>query len=789
MITEKTLQKLQYPLVLEDVSKFAISSIAVQKVLTMKPATTFEEMQLLQEETTQATRLFDFETSFDLSLDDITEIVSLVKIGSCLSMGQLLAVMRTLRTARLLQAALMKDYDGIDIGLLQAKAGTLYADKRIEDDIDFAIISDEEMNDRASDELYAIRKKIREINLDIKQKLQSYSKNSDLSKYLQDSIVTLRGDRYVLPVKQEYKNYVSGIVHDQSASGSTLFIEPMAVVQLNNNLREAVLQEREEIQRILQSFTDRLTPVYRMLQNNLETISDVDVIFSRVKYGIANRCTKPVLNSEGTIRLKNARHPLIDKQKVVPISFEIGKQSDIVVVTGTNTGGKTVTLKTVGLLTALAMAGMFVPCTEESEVSFFKNIYCDIGDEQSIEQSLSTFSGHMTNLRDILNDVTSDSLVLIDEVGAGTEPNEGSALAVAITEFLRKSGCKAVITTHYGKLKEYSLITDGVENASMQFNPETYEPTYKLVMGVPGSSNAIAIASRLGLDSAVIDMAKKYVDGDSVQLEQVLANAESIRKEYEDKVAETNELNRSLQQELEKSKKLNQSLSAEREKLLSGSRQEARRIVADAQRECKDIIAQIKDLLNNDVSDKALFEARALAKKVANAMPEEEKDDDYVFTGDKIKFNDLKKGMTAFCSKINSTVTVAEIKSPSKIIVKAGSMTVNVTADDLFYYKQDKKVIKQTHSKTAHRQVDSRSYSNEINVLGQTVDEAIANVDDFIDRAVLGGLSTVWVIHGMGTGRLRQGLHQHFKNHPNIAEFRLGRPGEGDSGVTVVTLK
>lgn len=788
MITEKTLQKLQYPIVLEEVSKFAISSIAVRKVLDMKPANTFEEMQLLQDETTQATRLFDFETSFDLSLDDISEIVSLVKVGSCLSMGQLLAVMRTLRTARLLQSALMKDY-GIDIGLLQAKAGTLYADKRIEDEIDFAIISDEEMNDRASDELYAIRKKIREINLDIKQKLQSYSKNSDLSKYLQDSIVTLRGDRYVLPVKQEYKNYVSGIVHDQSASGSTLFIEPMAVVQLNNNLREAVLQEREEMQRILQSFTDRLTPIYRMLQNNLETISDIDVIFSRVKYGIANRCTKPVLNCEGTIKLKNARHPLIDKQKVVPISFEIGKQSNIVVVTGTNTGGKTVTLKTVGLLTALAMAGMFVPCTEESEVSFFKSIYCDIGDEQSIEQSLSTFSGHMTNLRDILNDVTSDSLVLIDEVGAGTEPNEGSALAVAITEYLRESGCKAVITTHYGKLKEYSLVTDGVENASMQFNPETYEPTYKLVMGVPGSSNAIAIASRLGLDSTVIDMAKKYVDGDSVQLEQVLSNAESIRKEYEDKVAETNELNRSLQQELEKSKKLNQSLSAEREKLLSGSRQEARRIVADAQRECKDIIAQIKDLLNSDVSDKALFEARALAKKVANAMPEEEKDDDYVFTGDKIKFADLKKGMTAFCSKINSTVTVAEIKSPSKIIVKAGNMTVNVAADDLFYYKQDKKVVKQTHSKTARRQVDSRSYSNEINVLGQTVDEAIANVDDFIDRAVLGGLSTVWVIHGMGTGRLRQGLHQHFKHHPNIAEFRLGRPGEGDSGVTVVTLK
>lgn len=788
MITEKTLQKLQYPVVLQDISKFAISSIAADKVLRMKPAQSFEEMKMLQEETEQATRLFDFETSFDLSLDDITETVSQIKVGSCLSMGQLLAVMRTLRTARLLQAALLKDY-GVDIGLLQARACTLYTDKRMEDDIDFAIVSEEEMNDRASDELYAIRKKIREINIEIKQKLQSYTKNSDLSKYLQDSIVTIRGDRYVLPVKQEYKGFVSGIVHDQSASGSTLFIEPMAVVQLNNSLREAVLAEREEIQRILQSFTDRLQPSYALLQNNVDTISDIDVIFSRVKYGIDNRCTKPQINDSGLIRIKNARHPLIDRKKVVPITFEMGGTTHIVVVTGTNTGGKTVTLKTVGLVTLLAMSGMFIPCSEESEVSYFENVYCDIGDEQSIEQSLSTFSGHMTNLRDIIDRVSADSLVLIDEVGAGTEPNEGAALAVAITEYLLHSGCRAVITTHYGKLKEYSLITDGITNASMQFNPETFEPTYKLVMGVPGSSNAIAIASRLGLKDCVVQSAKKYVNGDSAQLEKVLSNAEQIRKEYEDKVAEVEKLKHDLQEETEKSRKLNKSLSAEREKLLSGSRSEARKIVADAQRQCKEIVGQIKDMLNSDVTDKSLFEARALAKQLNNAMPEEEKEDDYVFTGDKLNFDDIKKGVSAYCPKINSTVTVAEVKSPSKIIVRAGNITMNVTADDLYYFKQDKKKPLLTHSRTAHRQVDSRSYSNEINVIGQTVDEAVQNVDEFIDRAVLNGLNTVWVIHGMGTGRLRKGLHEHFKRHPNIAEFRLGRPGEGDSGVTVVTLK
>ncbi|MGN1066648.1 MAG: endonuclease MutS2, partial [Candidatus Fimimonas sp.] len=458
MINTKTLKKLQYFDILQQVSAFCISSVAKEKVLNVLPAEDFETAQKQLEETKQAYDLFQYETSFDLSVDDVTEICALARVGSCLSMGQLLQIMRILRTARNLQSSLFVDY-GIDISLLQTRAYSLFNDKQLEEDIDFAVLSEEEMNDKASEQLFAIRKKIKGINADIKQKLQSYTKNSELSKYLQDSIVTLRGDRYVIPVKQEYKGYVNGIVHDQSSTGATLFIEPMAIVQLNNALREAVLEERAEIQRILQSFTDRISPVSQQILVAQQTISDIDVIFSKVKYALENKCTLPVFNDNGIVDLKKARHPLLDKRKVVPISVKLGKDYDVIVVTGPNTGGKTVTLKTIGLMCLLSMSGMFIPCQEESVTSFFHDIFCDIGDEQSIEQNLSTFSGHITNLRDILNVCGKQDLVLIDEVGAGTEPNEGTALALAVTEFLRKSGAKCVITTHYGKLKEYSLTT------------------------------------------------------------------------------------------------------------------------------------------------------------------------------------------------------------------------------------------------------------------------------------------------------------------------------------------
>lgn len=795
MINEKTLKKLQYADILRQISAFSVSSIAKEKVENLLPADSFDEAKRLVEETKQAFDLFQYETSFDLSVDDVKDACALARVGSCLSMGQCLQIMRTLRTARNLQTALFVDY-GVDTSMLRAIACRLFNDKTLEDDIDFAILSEDEMNDKASADLFAIRKKIRAINADIKAKLQSYTKNGETAKYMQDAIVTMRDDRYVIPVKAEYKGYVNGIVHDQSATGATLFVEPIAIVQLNNALREATLEEKAEIQRILQAFTDRISPFSARIADSQDAISDIDVIFSKVKYAIENKCTLPLMNDEGYINLKKARHPLLDKTKVVPVSVEMGRDYDIIVITGPNTGGKTVTLKTVGLMTAMAMTGLFVPCAEESGVSYFDDIFCDIGDEQSIEQNLSTFSGHITNLRDILDVCGKGDLVLIDEVGAGTEPNEGTALALAVTDFLRRSGAKAVITTHYEKLKEYSLATDRVQNASMEFDLATLAPTYRLIMGVPGSSNALAIAGKLGMRSDVIEFARQNVSKEKMEFENALNRADEIRKDYEQRLAELDEQKKALQAELARQTKLNDTLQTERDKLLESSRKEARKIVDKAREDAQEIVAELKDILSKEtVTDKDLFQARAAAKKINEIkLPEQDNAEEIVFTGDKADYLTMKTGDVLYSQKLKMQVRVEQIKSPTKITVRAGNITTIVTADDLYHsvVEQNKHVVKNRQQRTsgAHTQINTeRSARNEMNVIGQTVDEAVVNVDAFIDQAVRSGLSKVWVIHGMGTGRLRAGLHDHFRHHPNVKEFRLGTYGEGESGVTVVTLK
>ena len=478
----------------------------------------------------------------------------------------------------------------------------------------------------------------------------------------------------------------------------------------------------------------------------------------------------------------------------MPISVELGEDYDIIVITGPNTGGKTVTLKTVGLLCAMAMSGMFVPCEEDSVVSYFDDVLCDIGDEQSIEQNLSTFSGHITNLRDILNVSSRGHLVLIDEVGAGTEPNEGAALALAITDFLRRSGAKGVITTHYGRLKEYSLSTARVENASMEFDLQTLAPTYRLIMGVPGSSNAIAIASKLGLRNDVIEFAKNNVSDEKLAFERVLQNADEIRKDYEQRLEALSEEQRLLEEEKRRTEKLNGSLQNERDKLLSSSREEAKKIVAKAKEEAAALVAEIKDILSKDViSDKDLFAARNAAKKISNIEVKQEEDgEEIIFTGDKIDFNKLKVGDVVYSKKMGVQVKVLEIKSKARIKIKSGNLTTEAHCDDLYYSVSEVNQKAQRNYGGTHKtktQINTRSFNNEINVIGKTVDDAIMSVDEFIDAAVVAGMSQIWVIHGMGTGRLRAGLHEHFRHHKNVAQFRLGVYGEGESGVTVLTLK
>lgn len=801
MIIEKTLKKLEFDVVLTQISQYAKSTLAKQSVLEIKPAESFDNAVFLIDELKQAYDLYDFYSDFDFAIDDITEIANKARVLSTLSMGQLLTVMRSLKTARNLQNSLLKDYP-VDTDILKNFAGTMYTNQGLEEEIDFAILSEIEMNDKASNELFEIRRKIKNINADIKRKLESYTKQSEMSKYLQDSLVTIRGDRFVIPVKAEFKSYVGGIVHDQSGSGSTVFIEPMAVVELNNDLRNALLEEQEEIQRILRSFTERISPIAQYLISTQETIVRFDVLFSKVRYALDTRANMPILNQKGKIDIKKARHPLLDKKKVVPTSINLGDKFDIVVVTGPNTGGKTVALKTTGLVTLMAMSGLFVPADENTTVAYFKKIFCDIGDEQSIEQNLSTFSSHITNLRDILAQCDSNTLVLVDEVGAGTEPNEGAALALAITEFLRNSGAKCVITTHYSQLKEYSLATERIENASMEFDINTFSPTYRLVVGVPGSSNALAIAKKLGLQSEIIDYAKNNISAESKNFEKVLLGAEVLRQESEKQLELVAEEKQKLALELKRTQELNSSLSKEREKLLGGAKAEAKRIVKDAELQSKELIAEIKDILNRtDLEEKHIFEARSKAKQLQNLKYQDDENDfdEVLFTGDKIDFSKLKVGDLVFSEKLNTQATVTSIKNINKIDIQAGALSTTVKADDLHIAvlentknvnnKTRKQRIGTKNNVNAKSETVVRSSQNEINVIGQTVYEATENIDIFLDGVILTGFKTVWIVHGKGTGRLRQGIQEHLRRHPAVQSTRLGKFGEGEDGVTVVTLK
>ncbi|MCM1043664.1 MAG: hypothetical protein NC350_05650, partial [Corallococcus sp.] len=678
MIQEKTIKKLEYHTILNVLSQYTHSKISQRLALSLRPANSYDDAMLLLRETQQAFALYDRLSLPDMSIDDLSEVFAAARVGSCLTAGQLLGVMRLLKISHGAKKYLSVAYEGVDTSVLSTYAAMLFSDDTLAEDIDFAIISENEINDKASDSLYEIRKRIKRLNAEIKDSLANYTKKGELSKYLQDSIVTLRGDRYVIPVKAEYKSLVNGIVHDTSGSGSTFFIEPIAIVELNNKLRAASVEEKEEVQRILQSFTDRVGAVQERLVVTQQTVAELDVIFAKVLYAVSIKACLPILNNTGLIDLKCARHALIAREKVVPVDLKLGGEYNIIVITGPNTGGKTVSLKTCALLTLMAQSGMYIPAREDSKISFFQQVFCDVGDEQSIEQSLSTFSSHMVNIRDILESCDSHSLVVIDEVGAGTEPNEGAALAVAITDYLRHKGAKCILTTHYEQLKEYSLTTSGVENASMEFNLVTFEPTYRLVLGVPGSSNAIAIAQKLGMNSTVIENARRGLSAEKQNLDAVLRNAEELRQKYETQLELVSQREKKLTEEIARSQKINEGLTRERDKFLAGSKAEARRIVSEAQEESKRIIDSIKHLLDEDgVSDKMLFDARRRAKQLGSLVEDEDDsgDSDVIFVGDNVKFENLKVGDIVYSKKLGVQVKVENIRSQERIFVRAGSLS------------------------------------------------------------------------------------------------------------------
>lgn len=786
---EKTLQKLEFYTVLQQVASFAVSPSAKALTLALRPIDDITKIQLLLKETGEALWLINKNIIPSFNFDNVDEALKKAKILYSLTIRELLAIKRLLTTSRNCVSLLTQVAKEI-IPIFTNYAECLYQNKFLENELERCFLNEEDVADDATPELLTIRKKIKKATLDIKEKLNSIVKSSTTSKYLQDTIVTVRNDRYVLPVKQEYKNNIQGLIHDQSASGATVYIEPISVVNLNNQIKELLLAEREEIEKIIANFTRAVAEISDNLSATQENLAYIDSVYAKAYYSEKQKATLPILNQKGLISINKGRHPLLNQKKVVPINIKFGDSNRLVIVTGPNTGGKTVSLKTVGLFCLMTYVGLYLPAEEETHIAVFDNVFCDIGDEQSIEQNLSTFSSHIKNINNILNNLTDKSLVLIDEIGAGTEPIEGSALGLAVCEYLIESNSRCIISTHYGQLKEFSITTPNVVSASMEFNTETFEPTYKLIMGIPGNSNALEIAKRLGMNKSIIERAYQKVDENKKSLDTIIKNAESLRQQYELKLSELDEIKQRTEEEYNKAKNQNKLLLSEREKLLKNSQIEAKRIVSSAKEEAEELLDSLKKLFKKQTLEESnIFEARSIVKKLKEKKYiESNPEEDNLFEGNPIDINTLQMGDKVYVKKLKTVATVTGLPKANKIEVKFNNMVTILKQGEAYEFVSTKKENpKQNLTKSIIR---TQTFSTEINLIGQTVDEGIYNLEKFLDEALMQGVTTdLRIIHGRGTGKLKSAVHQYLKTNKSVQEYRLGSFNEGNGGVTIVKLK
>lgn len=680
MFDQKSLNTLEYPKILERLSQFCQSQGGKVKARSLVPFETMSEAQDALDETSEADRvLFEYSISPNFAVDDLSEILIKAQKGSVLSIPEIMKVGRSLRCAKRLRKSISEVKD---CPILLDMASRLFENEPLEENIFASFLSETEVCDNATNELRQIRIRIRKLNDNVRTKLQLFITSPQYSKYLQDSIITMRGDRYVIPVKSDCKGTIPGLVHDQSASGSTLFVEPMQIVELNNELKVELVNEQMEIERILRNFSETIRGCAENITWSYEIIVDMDMIFAKAQLAREYKAIRPTLNRDGAIVIRAGRHPLIDQHKVVPVSLSLQKDEKLFLITGPNTGGKTVTLKLVGLFTLMAMSGLYVPA-KQADLSIFDGVYSDIGDEQSIEQSLSTFSSHIRNTISILAKITDKSLVLFDELGAGTDPGEGAALAVSIAEHLIKVGCKSFVTSHFNDLKEFALVTPGVVAASMEFNAETFCPTYKLVMGAIGSSNALAIAKKLGLSDDIITNAKSKISLEKRQFDSVLTAAEQTRMKAAELVSEASIDRENAAKALKDAEIEKKRIAEKREKLDENIRKETKRLIENSVEEANDYLDQIKEILSKpQVEDKDLFEARKLKKKLENlqaeyeqeAVVEDIKDDSPLHIGDNVFVKSLqKKGK------------LVAINKRGEAEISFGKLTTKVKKDD--YYK------------------------------------------------------------------------------------------------------
>lgn len=784
MISEKTLKALEFDKIKDRAATYAESPSGAAAVRAVVPHTDLSSALDALEYTKEAySALYNVLVAPSLAFDDVTDILKALEKQAVLSPAELLKIAALLRcSAGFVSAAQRLPKDGY--GKISSAAASLYQNGALREKIESSIIGENEIADGASARLGGIRREIRDVNARIRAKLNSYVTGEN-AKYLQDAIVTVRGGRYVLPVRSEHRMRVNGLVHDRSASGATLFIEPFAVLEMNNDLKALRADEQNEIEAILTALSFEASQCAEGLRGNADILTGADKAFALAKYARATRSTVPVLNDGGRTVIKRGRHALIDPEKVVPIDVRLGGEFDILLITGPNTGGKTVTLKLVGLTSLMAASGFFVPCAEESELSVYKGIYCDIGDEQSIEQSLSTFSSHMKNLINITESVDNESLVLLDELGAGTDPAEGSALAIAAIEYLRSKKCRCIITTHYGELKEYSYTHDGIENASMDFDPVTFEPVYRLMIGVSGSSNAIKIARSLGLDARIADRAEAMLGDEKRSFDHIVASAENSRREAERLREESTALKAEIQKELEAARAEKKKAEEIREKLEARAAKHSRELLSDYIEQADELIAQIKKQVEKG-DEKALFEARRLKKKLENSS--QRSGEEHAAPKPKRIGGDPQVGDRVYVPVLKCEATVVSAdKARDKYTVAAGIMRTEVRRKDI--ERLDAKASSAPKRRYTTPDPAYEGCPGELNVIGLTVDEALAETDRYLDRAMMSGRSEVRIVHGKGSGALRSAIRKYLSSLSYIKGYRAAAYGEGDSGATVVELK
>ena len=791
-MNKKTLAKLEYNKIIELLTDHASSFSGKELCRRLKPMTSLSDIQIAQEETGAAfTRIVKKGRPSFGGCNPVNDSLRRLEIGGSLGSGELLRICKLLETAGRAKAYGRHDNADDTEDCLDSYFAQLNPVSILTTEIRRCIIEEDEISDEASPALKHIRRQMAQINDKVHATLSGMV-NGSLRTYLQDPIITMRGDRYCIPVKAEYRSQVPGMIHDQSSTGSTLFIEPMAVVKLNNDLKELYGKEQEEIQVILARLSADAAEYISDIQTDYTVFRTLDFIFAKGSLAIDMNASLPLFNTEGRIHIREGRHPLLDKRSVVPITLTLGDTFDLLIVTGPNTGGKTVSLKTVGLFTLMGQAGLHIPALDRSELAVFTEVYADIGDEQSIEQSLSTFSSHMTNIVSFLKKVDDQSLVLFDELGAGTDPTEGAALAISILNHLHMRGIRTMATTHYSELKVYALSTPGVENASCEFDVETLRPTYHLLIGIPGKSNAFAISGKLGLPNFIIEDAKTRLTEQDESFEDILTDLETSRRTIEKEQETIASYKREIERLKQETQKKQEKLEEQRDRILREANEKAHAILAEAKETADETMRNFHKFGKANISAAEMERERErIRKKMEStrsgmmkepAKPKKE-----------YKPSDFKLGESVKVLSMNINGTVASLPdNKGNLTVQMGILRSQVNISDLEIIDETPAYLKKTTragGKGKIKMSKSLSVSTEINLLGKTVDEAVAELDKYLDDASLAHLSSVRIVHGKGTGALRKGIHQYLRRQKHVRSFRLGEFGEGDAGVTIAELK